>query len=72
MALNVLIVTLSVVGGKGRGRGKEICLYLYLYLYLYLCGIIYTIYGHWVWGGGWLATLPFGAEAKDFSGDDVE
>lgn len=48
-----------------------LCLCLFLFLYLYLCGIIYTIYGHWVWGGGWLATLPFGGGAKDFAGSGV-
>ncbi|MEM2989667.1 MAG: ammonium transporter [Halobacteria archaeon] len=33
--------------------------------------IIYAIYGHWVWGGGWLATLPFGVGARDFAGSGV-
>ncbi|MBI2936388.1 MAG: ammonium transporter, partial [Chloroflexi bacterium] len=33
--------------------------------------LIYPIYGHWVWGGGWLSTLPFGAGAKDFAGSGV-
>jgi len=36
-----------------------------------LCGIIYPIYGHWVWGGGWLANLPFGSGMKDFAGSGV-
>jgi Amt family ammonium transporter len=41
--------------------------------YSFLIGaIIYPIYGHWIWGGGWLATLPFGAGAKDFAGSGVE
>jgi Amt family ammonium transporter len=30
--------------------------------------IIYPIYGHWIWGGGWLSSLPFGAGAVDFAG----
>jgi Amt family ammonium transporter len=30
--------------------------------------IIYPIYGHWIWGGGWLSTLPFGVGAVDFAG----
>ena len=36
-----------------------------------LCGLIYPIYGHWVWGGGWLANLPFGSGMKDFAGSGV-
>ncbi len=36
-----------------------------------LCGVIYPIYGHWVWGGGWLANLPFGSGMKDFAGSGV-
>jgi Amt family ammonium transporter len=33
--------------------------------------VIYPIYGHWVWGGGWLANLPFGVGAMDFAGSGV-
>ena len=33
--------------------------------------IIYPIYGHWVWGGGWLSQLPFGMSALDFAGSGV-
>jgi len=33
--------------------------------------LIYPIYGHWVWGGGWLAHLPFGAGHVDFAGSGV-
>ncbi len=33
--------------------------------------LIYPIYGHWVWGGGWLASLPFGVGARDFAGSGV-
>jgi Amt family ammonium transporter len=33
--------------------------------------VIYAIYGHWVWGGGWLSTLPFGSGALDFAGSGV-
>ncbi|GAX59278.1 ammonium transport protein AmtB [Candidatus Scalindua japonica] len=36
-----------------------------------LSGIIYPIYGHWVWGGGWLANLPFGSGLRDFAGSGV-
>jgi len=33
--------------------------------------LIYPIYGHWVWGGGWLSTLPFGMGHLDFAGSGV-
>ncbi len=36
-----------------------------------LCGLLYPIYGHWVWGNGWLANLPFGSGVKDFAGSGV-
>lgn len=32
---------------------------------------IYPIYGHWVWGGGWLSKLPFGMGHLDFAGSGV-
>ncbi len=32
---------------------------------------IYPIYGHWVWGGGWLSQLPLGLGALDFAGSGV-
>ncbi len=39
-----------------------------------LCGLIYPVYGHWVWGGGWLANLNLfdsGVGMKDFAGSGV-
>jgi Amt family ammonium transporter len=33
--------------------------------------LIYPIYGHWVWGGGWLSQLPFGLGHLDFAGSGV-
>lgn len=30
--------------------------------------VIYPVYGHWIWGGGWLSQLPFGMGALDFAG----
>ncbi|BDC35746.1 MAG: ammonium transporter [Candidatus Methanoliparum thermophilum] len=33
--------------------------------------LIYPIFGHWVWGGGWLSTLPFGMGHLDFAGSGV-
>ncbi|MFQ6134610.1 MAG: ammonium transporter [Nitrososphaerales archaeon] len=32
---------------------------------------IYPVYGHWVWGGGWLSALPFGVGHVDFAGSGV-
>jgi Amt family ammonium transporter len=43
----------------------------YLAYSFLISAIIYPIYGHWIWGGGWLSTLPFGAGAKDFAGSGV-
>lgn len=43
----------------------------YLAYSFLVSAIIYPIYGHWIWGGGWLSTLPFGAGAKDFAGSGV-
>jgi Amt family ammonium transporter len=58
----------TIVAGAVAERMK-IAAYL---AYSFIIGaVIYPIYGHWVWGGGWLATLPFGAGAKDFAGSGV-
>ena len=43
----------------------------YLAYSFILGALIYPIYGHWVWGGGWLSTLDFGAGAVDFAGSGV-
>lgn len=39
----------------------------YLIYSIVISAIIYPIYGHWVWGGGWLAQLGF----HDFAGSGV-
>ena len=40
--------------------------------YSFIVGaIIYPIYGHWVWGGGWLSSLDIGSGAVDFAGSGV-
>lgn len=43
----------------------------YLFYSVLVSAIIYPIYGHWIWGGGWLSQLPFGAGAVDFAGSGV-
>jgi len=32
-----------------------------------LCAFVYPLFGHWAWGGGWLAALGY----KDFAGSSV-
>ena len=43
----------------------------YLIYSIVVSAIIYPIYGHWVWGTGWLAHLPFGVGHVDFAGSGV-
>lgn len=43
----------------------------YLVYSIVVSAIIYPLYGHWVWGGGWLSKLPFGAGHVDFAGSGV-
>lgn len=58
----------TIVAGAVAERLKFQAYLLYSF---FVSAIIYPIYGHWVWGGGWLSTLPFGAGAKDFAGSGV-
>lgn len=58
----------TIVAGAVAERFK---LHSHLLYSAMLCGILYPIYGHWVWGGGWLANLPFGSGFKDFAGSGV-
>lgn len=40
--------------------------------YSFIIGaIIYPLYGHQIWGGGWLSTLNLGVGAVDFAGSGV-
>ena len=57
--------TVSIIAGAVAERMKFVPYIIYSCL---MCGLIYPIYGHWVWGGGWLSTIPFGAGVKDFAG----
>lgn len=57
--------TVSIIAGAVAERLKFVPYLIYSVL---MCGLIYPIYGHWVWGGGWLSTLPIGAGVKDFAG----
>ena len=58
----------TIVSGAVAERLKFKAYFLYS---LAVSAIIYPIYGHWVWGGGWLAHLPFGAGHVDFAGSGV-
>jgi Amt family ammonium transporter len=60
--------TATIVAGMVAERMKVQAYLLYTVLINIL---IYPIYGHWMWGGGWLATLPFGVGARDFAGSSV-
>jgi Amt family ammonium transporter len=43
----------------------------YLIYSFFISAIIYPVAGHWIWGAGWLWTLPFGAGFRDFAGSTV-
>ncbi len=58
----------TIVSGAVAERTKTTAYLAYSFL---ISAIVYPIYGHWVWGGGWLATLPFGVGARDFAGSGV-
>lgn len=58
----------TIVSGAMAERTKVPAYLAYSFL---VSAIVYPIYGHWVWGGGWLSTLPFGAGARDFAGSGV-
>ncbi len=62
------ITSCTIVAGAVSERFK---FQSHLIYSAFTCGILYPIYGHWVWGGGWLGNLPFGAGMKDFAGSGV-
>ena len=43
----------------------------YLVYAAVICLLIYPVFGHWAWGGGWLSKLPFGIGFADFAGSGV-
>jgi len=47
----------TIVSGAVAERTKTTAYLAYSFL---ISAIVYPIFGHWVWGGGWLSTLPFG------------
>jgi Amt family ammonium transporter len=58
----------TIVAGACAERMK---LQAYLIYSGIITAVIYAIYGHWVWGGGWLSTLPYGVGVRDFAGSGV-
>ena len=46
----------TIVSGAIAGRPKFSTYVLYSVV---ICAIIYPIYGHWLWGGGWLSSADF-------------
>jgi Amt family ammonium transporter len=65
----------TIVAGAVAERMKIQAYLAYSFL---VSALIYPIYGHWVWGGGWLQNLslylPFlgeGVGARDFAGSGV-
>ena len=60
--------SVTIVAGMVAERMKFQAYLIYTVLINLL---IYPVYGHWVWGGGWLATLPLGVGVRDFAGSGV-
>jgi Amt family ammonium transporter len=63
----------TIVSGAMAERTQFISYLIYSFV---ISAIIYPIAGHWVWGGGWLATLgnlglTGGASFRDFAGSTV-
>lgn len=58
----------TIVSGAVAERLKIKAYFIYS---AFVSGLIYPIYGHWVWGGGWLSKLPFGLGHLDFAGSGV-
>ncbi len=56
----------TIVSGTMAERTKINSYMAYSFL---ISAIIYPVYGHWVWGGGWLATMS--TPAVDFAGSGV-
>ena len=56
----------TIVAGAVAERMKITAYLAYAFL---IVAIIYPIYGHWVWGGGWLSAMD--TPAVDFAGSGV-
>jgi len=58
----------TIVSGAMAERTKFSAYLIYSF---FISAIIYPIAGHWIWGGGFLWTLPFGDGFRDFAGSTV-
>jgi len=58
----------TIVSGAVAERLKIRAYFIYA---IFICAVIYPIYGHWVWGGGWLSQLDYGVGHVDFAGSGV-
>jgi len=58
----------SIIAGAIAERMK-LCSYILMFCFVYI--FIYPVYGHWVWGEGWLWSLPYGVGMRDFAGSGV-
>jgi len=63
MATSATIVSGAIAE---RTKFKAYCVYSFV-----ISLLIYPLFGHWTWGGGWLWTLPFGSGYRDFAGSGV-
>lgn len=65
---------MTIVSGAIAERPK---FSVYIIASVVVCAVIFPIYGHWLWGGGWLSTADFmvtlgnGYGALDFAGSGV-
>ncbi len=58
----------TIVTGAVAERFK---FHAHVFYSVFLCSILYPVFGHWMWGKGWLEMLPFGVGARDFAGSGV-
>lgn len=58
----------TIVAGAVAERMK---IEAYVWYSLAITAVLYPLFGHWMWGGGFLADLPLGAGAVDFAGSAV-
>ncbi len=58
----------TIVSGSMAERTKFSA---YLVYSFFITAVIYPIAGHWIWGGGWIWTLPYGVGFRDFAGSTV-
>lgn len=58
----------TIVTGAVAERFK---FHIHIFYSVFLCGVLYPVFGHWMWGKGWLEMLPCGVGARDFAGSGV-